>query len=101
MWHVSSRSGVATLRTAIHWLLTYLRVFNKSVFGLRRTLTAWHYPHSPAARRAAVRRAAIDRYLLPTGPTAANVQQRVSCCGAMVGHTDGQAPGYECLITAL
>jgi len=28
MWHVSSRSGVATLRTAIHLLLTYLlRVF--------------------------------------------------------------------------
>ena len=25
MWHVSSRSGVATLRTAIHLLLTYLR----------------------------------------------------------------------------
>jgi len=25
MWHVSSRSGVATLRTAIHFLLTYLR----------------------------------------------------------------------------
>jgi len=24
MWHVSSRSGVATLRTAIHLLLTYL-----------------------------------------------------------------------------
>ena len=24
MWHVSSRSGVATLRTAIHFLLTYL-----------------------------------------------------------------------------
>ena len=23
MWHVSSRSGVATLRTAIHLLLTY------------------------------------------------------------------------------
>ena len=23
-WHVSSRSGVATLRTAIHLLLTYL-----------------------------------------------------------------------------
>jgi len=29
------------------------------------------YPHSPAARRAAVRRAAIDRYFLPAGPTAA------------------------------
>ena len=26
MWHVSSRSGVATLRTAIHLLLTYLDV---------------------------------------------------------------------------
>ena len=24
MWHVSSRSGVATLRTAIHLLLTYM-----------------------------------------------------------------------------
>ena len=24
MWHVSSRSGVATLRTAMHLLLTYL-----------------------------------------------------------------------------
>jgi len=24
MWHVSSRSGVATLRTAIHFLITYL-----------------------------------------------------------------------------
>jgi len=26
MWHVSSRSGVATLQTAIHLLLTYLQV---------------------------------------------------------------------------
>ena len=26
MWHVSSRSGVATLRTTIHLLLTYLPV---------------------------------------------------------------------------
>ena len=26
MWHVSSRSGVATLQTAIHLLLTYLRL---------------------------------------------------------------------------
>ena len=25
MWHVSSRSGEATLRTAIHLLLTYLQ----------------------------------------------------------------------------
>ena len=27
MWHVSSRRGVATLRTAIHLLLTYLRLY--------------------------------------------------------------------------
>jgi len=27
MWHVSSRSGVATLRTAIHLLLSYLLCF--------------------------------------------------------------------------
>jgi len=45
---------------------------NKSVFSFLRTLTTWHYPYSSAARRAAVRRAAIDRYLLPAGPTAAN-----------------------------
>jgi len=27
IWHVSSRSGVATLRTAIHLLLTYLLTY--------------------------------------------------------------------------
>jgi len=27
MWHVSSRSGVVTLRTAIHLLLTYLLTY--------------------------------------------------------------------------
>ena len=30
MWHVSSRSGVATLRTAIHLLLTYLLTYDKT-----------------------------------------------------------------------
>ena len=35
-------------------------------------LTSWRYPHSPAARLAAVRRAAIDRYLLPPGPQQAH-----------------------------
>jgi len=33
MWHVSSRSGVATLRTAIHLLLTYLPVVLAVVLG--------------------------------------------------------------------
>ena len=32
MWHVSSRSGVATLRTAIHLLLTYLHVTGVCAF---------------------------------------------------------------------
>ena len=39
---------------------------NKSVFSYLCTLTTWHYPHSHAAD------AAIDGYLLPAGPTAAN-----------------------------
>ena len=43
------------------------------MFGYLRTLTTWHCSHSPAAA------AAIDRYLLPAGPTAANLQQRVHC----------------------
>ena len=30
MWHVSSRSGVATLRTAIHLLLTYLQTHRQT-----------------------------------------------------------------------
>jgi len=29
MWHVSSRSGVVTLRTAIHLLLTYLLTYQE------------------------------------------------------------------------
>jgi len=33
-------------------------------------------------------RAAIDRYLLPAGPTAAILQQRVCCCGPMLRQTD-------------
>jgi len=32
MWHVSSRSGVATLRTAIHLLLTYLHIRLTAIF---------------------------------------------------------------------
>jgi len=38
-WHVSSRSGVATLRTAIHLLLTYLL---NSVFPIDKSLTTTH-----------------------------------------------------------
>ena len=35
IWHVSSRSGVATLRTAIQLLLTYLRVVLGLTFRVR------------------------------------------------------------------
>jgi len=51
------------------------------VFSYLRTLTTWHCPHLPTTA------AAIDRFLLPTGPTAANLQQRVCCCGPMLGQT--------------
>jgi len=34
--------------------------------------------------------AAIDRYLLPAELTAANLQQRVCCCGPMLGQTNGR-----------
>jgi len=70
---------------------------NKSVFSFLRTLTTWHCPHPtlllllPSAGRAA-----IDRYLLTAGPTAANLQQRVCCCGPMLGQTDGRTP-YRCM----
>ena len=38
-------------------------------------VTSWHCQHSPAAA------VAVDRYLLPAGPTAANLQRRFCCCG--------------------
>jgi len=62
---------------------------NKSLFSLLRTLTTRHCSHSPAA--AAERRsAAIDRYLLPTGPKAAILLPRVCWRGPMLGQTDRQ-----------
>jgi len=46
--------------------------------GTARILTA----HAAAA--------AVDRYLLLTGPTTADLQQRVCCCGPMLRQTDGR-----------
>ena len=54
------------------------------MFSYLRTLTKWHCPHSPDAA------AAINPYLLAVGPTVADLQQRVYCCGAMQGQTDGR-----------
>jgi len=44
-----------------------------------------HCPHSPAADATA-----MDRYLLLAGPTAANLQQRLSGSRPMQGQTDGR-----------
>jgi len=55
-------------------------------------------PAVAAARRTAARllltagRAAIDRYLLAAGPTAANLQQRHAVAGCDYGQTDGRMP---------
>jgi len=46
------------------------RPVNKSVFSKLRQLTTWNCPHSSALQLSAGR-AAIHRYLLPAGPTAA------------------------------
>ena len=64
---------------------------NKSLFSFLHKLATWHYPHSLAV--AAVGRAAVEQYLLPSGP-----QQRTSISGfAAVGpcrdkqtHRDGR-----------
>jgi len=63
MWHVSSRSGVATLRTAIglDLLLTYLLTYLP-----------------------------VDRYLLPTGRSAANPPAVVAAVNQWDRPTNGQ-----------
>ena len=56
-------------------------------------LPAFHPLHAAAAARLAP----IDRYLLPAGPTAANLQlQRICFYGPMLGQTDGRTP-YHCI----
>ena len=40
-------------------------------------------------------RAAIDRYLLLAGLTAANLQRRVCCCVPMLVQTDRQTIGHR------
>jgi len=64
------------------------------VLSYLRTLTTWHCPHSPAAA------AAIVRDLVPAGPTAANLQQRVCCCGPRLEQTDGDADGHRTVYVA-
>ena len=54
------------------------------LFRLLRTPTTWHCPHSHTA--SAERRPCSSRSISHlTGPTAANLQLRVCCCGLMLG----------------
>ena len=80
------------------WLLFDLAFHNtvtdKSVFSLLRRLSTWHCPHlsvsaAPAARRRCCWAPAIDRYLLPTGHSAANPLH----AAAAVDRRDGQMNG--------
>ena len=41
MWHVSSRSGVATLRTAIHLLLNYSHDYSSTLEQRRQTMSTY------------------------------------------------------------
>ena len=64
----------------------FLNKLNKSEFSYRHMLTTWHCLHSPATA------AANNRYLLPAGPTAANLPQQVwlrRWDSPMLGQTDG------------
>ena len=45
---------------------------NKSVFSFLRQLSTWHCPHLLSRPRAAAAQLLADRYLLPTGLSAAN-----------------------------
>jgi len=53
----------------------YSREWRTAHYSFLRTLITWHCPHSPAPT------AAMNQYLLPARPTAANLQQRICCCG--------------------
>jgi len=66
-------------------------IHNRKLVPLFRLTVYYYYTRLTASfRRAAVRRAAIDRYILPAGPTAANL--RVSCCGPVLRLTDERTP---------
>ena len=91
MWHVSSRSAVATLRTAIHLLLTYLQQVGVQLptSAVDATLLAF-----AAERRAAAPllltagRAAVGRYLCPSGAQQQTPSSGVRRANGTDGRTD-------------
>jgi len=58
-----------------------IAITGKSVFSFLHQLTTWHCCGAAAADRRPAGRAAIDRYLLASWPTAANPQQRRAAAG--------------------
>ena len=73
MWHVSSRSGLATLQTAVHLLLTYLlstdydRVELTELcisFTRRRQNGSLMYSDSSVVDMAVIHLAATSRYII-------------------------------------
>jgi len=63
MWHVSSRIGVATLRTAIHLLLTYLLAPPTLLMGYDTPFTAYRYAYIRVQRALEWRRDVLCRQL--------------------------------------
>jgi len=54
---------------------------------LQRGTARIRRPHAAAAE--------IDRYILPAGLTAANLQQQGCCCGSVLEQTDRQTDGHR------
>jgi len=59
------------------------------VFSYLRTLTTWHCPHSPAASRRCSSRSISPAHLGPQQQTCS------SCCGRVLGQTNGQIDGHH------
>ena len=81
MWHVSSRSGVATLRTAIHLLLTYLLAYNIFVqfLSLHRHGTSLHNTLSTCLRFVQLQSNFHQLLTMDTLQTLQSVDQHIYC----------------------
>jgi len=89
----SSLSAHALCRSVSHTSTILCQCFSCSIViitSLRSASYARWQRGTAHICRAAVSHAAIDRYLLLTGPTAANLHQQFCCCAPMLGQTDGQ-----------
>jgi len=80
-------------RSSLTSLPDRIRISQKSVRTSLRSTTRVRLQRGTARIRPPLLQsagcAAIDRHVLPAGPTAANLQQRGCCCEPMLGQTDG------------